>query len=189
MSDAGIAKIMAFSENVLIEAKNALFTRKPKYKKEGNKQLFAWFFGVCKGMASDYKEPLNWEMVEFLKKTFNIDRDQPDSFQTEEYKWPEKTNTSISYKTTTTFCKSCENRKCICGARSDEITCICFKKPNRKCRGFERATWKLFHPLAAYEHFEKFKNVKGLAFLSMPPEFNPFKEDYENYLHTLQEQK
>jgi len=178
LSDVGIARLQAYDSSILVEAKQILFSKKPKTDK-----LCAWFMGVCRRLATDYNKPPNWRRSDYLIETLNLDRDQPNSFQKEVYSWPEKTATSIKYTTTTTFCASCNNQtsSCVCGPRSPDIHCVCFKEPNKRCRGFARFEDKAFHPVAAFEHFEKFKNPAGLEYLGYDKDFNPFKQEYIEY--------
>ena len=174
LSDVGIAKLMAYDNSILVEAKHILFSQKPKTEK-----LCAWYMGVCRRLANDYNKPPNWKRSDFIIDALNLDRDQPNSHQTEIYPWPEKTATSFEYTTTTTFCPSCNNETsaCTCGPRSQDIHCICLTAPQKRCRGYARTEDADFYPVAAYEHFENFKNKKGLEFMGYAEDFNPFKED------------
>lgn len=168
MSDAQRVKLMAFTEETVKEAVKAYERQRLQPR-----DPFAFFFSICKRLAIQKNEPLDWTKVNFIKQAYSIPDESPQISTLTKEKKPD------SY-----LCSSCKNKPsvCICSRSTKEITCICFKEPNSYCRGYGRVGSKNFHVKAAYEHFEKFKNKKGLAFLQYPEDYNPFKKEYEQWL-------
>jgi hypothetical protein len=166
----GEIKLSAYPDDIIHHAYSRLLT------KTDLRDPLDFFFMVCSAECKDRKIKPNWKKVDFAREAYKIPLDAPLQF-------PLKSADEINSQPSETVCSTCHNthKACQCGTRSDNIGCVCSTFPSRACRGFERLNWKRYHPVAAYEHFEKFKNPKGLKFLGKPETYNPFKEDYEEY--------
>lgn len=135
-----------------------------------------FFLMICAVEAKNRGIKPQWEKADYLRELYNIPIDAP-------LQLPATTLDDLNKRASPGTCPRCRNKQtvCACGPRSHDIHCICHTIPNKRCRGFAQTNDSNFHPVAAYEHFEKFKNKKGLEFMGYTEDFNPFTEEYRIY--------
>lgn len=203
----GRIKLLAFPNHVLSTAYKE-FLSSPATPHDP----FAHFFSIVNRTCEDSKVKPDWEQVDFLKKVFKMPvnaqttKSREDGGATPHSVYAKATSdikvepdlqlleipvsvqqpilSEVALAKTEEAKKPCSaiRKGCICTTCDPSIACICGILPNKRCTGLERSDMQRYHPKAAYEHFEKFKNKTEFQMFWHNPEFNPFKQEYDQWL-------